>query len=321
LPAGPASAPSPTPPATDAAASAGQLPNFEFELSEDESLFARTVADTSWWRVARMLVILALATWAFLAKREAVRWASLAATLIVVGYIDGTFLSVSHITSGIWSGVDVYLRDLPLLLIVGFTLVTTLLWGRVFCGFLCPFGALQDLIDRVVPKRFKRALPQRVHDRALWVKYGLLAVIVLPALAGSQRSLYQYFEPFGTVFFLSPSPLFWSIAVAFLLASVIIPRFYCRYACPLGAALALGSLLSLRRIGRVEQCNHCKVCEQKCPTGAIRGPEIDFKECVRCNTCEIQLIEKRGVCRHDMEEIRPRLVQLEIRGGATVAES
>jgi polyferredoxin len=319
-PAGRASEPSPTPPATDAAASAGQLPNFEFEVSEDEGFLARTLADTSWWRVARLLAILALATWAFLAKREGLRWVSLAATLVVVGYVDGTFLSVSHITSGIWSGVDVYLRDLPLLLIVGFTLVTTLVWGRVFCGFLCPFGALQDLIDRVVPKRFKRALPQRVHDRALWVKYGLLAVIVLPALAGSQRSLYQYFEPFGTVFFLSPSPLFWSIAAAFLLASVIIPRFYCRYACPLGAALALGSLLSLRRIGRVEQCNHCKVCEQTCPTGAIRGPEIDFKECVRCNACEIQLIEKRGVCRHDMEEIRPRLVQLEARGAATVAD-
>jgi polyferredoxin len=101
---------------------------------------------------------------------------------------------------------------------------------------------------------------------------------------------------------------------------VIIPRFYCRYACPLGAALALGSLLSLRRIGRVEQCNHCNVCEQKCPTGAIRGPAIDFKECVRCNACEIQLIEKRGVCRHDMAEIRPRLVQLEARGAATVGD-
>ena len=91
-------------------------------------------------------------------------------------------------------------------------------------------------------------------------------------------SLYQYFEPFGTVFFLSSSLLFWTIAGAFLLASAVVPRFYCRYACPLGAALAITSLISLRRIGRVEHCDHCKVCEQKCPTGAIRGPDIDFKE-------------------------------------------
>jgi uncharacterized Fe-S center protein len=62
-------------------------------------------------------------------------------------------------------------------------------------------------------------------------------------------------------------------------------------------------------------CNfrRCKVCEQKCPTGAIDGPSIDFKECVRCSDCEIQLIERRGVCGHDMEEIRPRLVQVRMR--------
>ena len=102
------------------------------------------------------------------------------------------------------------------------------------------------------------------------------------------------------------------IAGAFILASVIVPRFYCRYACPLGAALAIASIISPKRIQRVEQCDHCLVCQQKCPTGAIEGPEIDFKECVRCNVCEVQLLEKAGVCRHDMEEVRPRLVQVKL---------
>ena len=60
----------------------------------------------------------------------------------------------------------------------------------------------------------------------------------------------------------------------------------------------------------MEQCEPCKVCEQKCPTGAIRGPVIDFKECVRCNICEIQLNERAGVCGHDMEDVRRRLVHL-----------
>jgi polyferredoxin len=142
------------------------------------------------------------------------------------------------------------------------------------------------------------------------VKYGVLALIVVPAIAGSRVSLYQYFEPFGTVFFLSPSLLLWTIALAFLAASVVIPRFYCRYACPLGAALGLLSFVSPRRIARVEQCTVCRVCEQKCPTGAIRREEIDFPECVRCNICEVQLRDRAGVCRHEMDEIRPRLVQI-----------
>ena len=109
-------------------------------------------------------------------------------------------------------------------------------------------------------------------------------------------------------------------ALAILIASARVPRFYCRYICPLGAALALGSLVSLNRIRRVEQCAHCKVCEQKCPTGAIRGDRVDFKECVRCNVCEIELLEKTGVCRHDMEMIRPRLVQLKTQTPAGLSD-
>ena len=284
--------------------------NFDFAEEEDESAVSLMLAQTRWSRVMGLLVILALATHAFLFKGRAVRWIALGATLVYLGWIDGGFLSVSHITSGIAGGPGVYLGDLAMLIMVVFTVLTTLLWGRVFCGFLCPFGALQDFIERVVPKRFHRRMPAPIHDRALYVKYGVLALIVIVAIFRSDLSIYGYFEPFGTVFFLSTSVLMWSIAGAFLLASVVIPRFYCRYACPLGAALGIASLVSIFRIPRVEQCDVCKVCEQSCPTGAIRGPDVDFKECVRCNVCETKLLVKAGVCRHDMDTVRSRLVQL-----------
>ncbi len=292
-----------------------QEPTLDFVLTEDESVLERILAGTVWSRVWMMAGILLLGLAAFVTKSPVVGLASTVATVVVLGFWDGGFLSVSHITGGIWAGVGVYLRDLPLLMIVLFTLFTTLIWGRVFCGFLCPFGALQDLLDRVVPKRWQRPVPDAVHDKAVWVKYLILAIVVIPPLLGSQLSLYQYFEPFGTVFFLSPSIGLWAIALGFIGASLVVPRFYCRYACPLGAALALGSVIALRRIPRVEHCTHCKVCEHACPVGAIRSAEIDFKECVRCNMCEVLLAEKAGVCQHDMDEIRPRLVQLEVSRG------
>jgi len=270
------------------------------------------LANTSWDRVALILLVLAFGMAAFFTKITLLRWVSLGVTLLVLGFVDGGFLSVSHITSAIWVGPSVFLDDLPLLLMVVFTVVTTLIWGRVFCGFLCPFGALQDFLDRFVPESWKRTPSTRAHRIGLWAKYLVLAIIVIPALAGSHVSFYEYFEPFGTVFFRSPSVLLWVIAGAFILASAIVPRFYCRYACPLGAALAVASVVSLKRIRRVEQCDHCLVCQQKCPTGAIEGPEINFRECVRCNVCEVQLIEKAGVCRHEMEEIRPRLIQVKL---------
>ncbi len=285
---------------------------FDFTLIQEETLLERMLANTSWTRVALILLVLAFGMAAFFTKITLLRWVSLGVTLVVLGFVDGGFLSVSHITSAIWVGPSVFLEDLPLLLMVVFTVVTTLIWGRVFCGFLCPFGALQDFLDRIIPESWKRTPSTRAHRMGLRAKYLVLAIIVIPALAGSHVSFYEYFEPFGTVFFRSPSILLWVIAGGFILASAIVPRFYCRYACPLGAALAIVSVVSPKRIRRVEQCDHCMVCQQKCPTGAIEGPKIDFKECVRCNVCEVQLIEKAGVCGHEMEEIRPRLIQVKL---------
>jgi ferredoxin len=286
----------------------------DFAGEEDETVLARTLGQTSWVRFGLLVLLLALAMAAFFSKRVGLRWLVLGGTLIVLGFGGVGFLSVSHITSAIKVGPAVFLEDLPLLLFVTFTVLTTLLWGRVFCGHLCPFGALQDFLDRIIPERFKRQLPAGVHRRALLVKYGVLALVIVPAVAGSNASVFEYVEPFGTVFFLSPSIGLWTIAAALLLASAMVPRFYCRYACPLGASLALASILSPLRIRRVEQCTVCKVCEQDCPTGAITGPTIDFKECVRCNVCETNLIERTGVCGHDMADVRSQLVQLQVRG-------
>ena len=285
-----------------------------FEDFEDETALSGLLLETRWAPVVRLILLLALVLYAFFAKREWVRGVTLAMTLIYLGFFDGGFLSVSHIASGFAVGPAFYIRDMALLVMVGFTVITTLLWGRVFCGFLCPFGALQDLITGLVPRRLQRALPRRIHDRAIYIKYGILLLIVGLAAAPAHIGVYQYFEPFGTVFYWSTSPLLWSIAGGFLVASAVVPRFYCRYACPLGGALGVASLVSIFRIRRVGQCVPCKVCQTACPTGAIRGPEIDFKECVRCNDCEIKLLTKAGVCRHSMDVVRSRLVHLETSG-------
>jgi len=318
-PAGGVSAAQPAPAIADAGAPADQAGlglDFDFEAEEEESAFSVMLAQTRWSRVVGLLIILGLALNAFIFKGVAARWVALGGTLVYLGWVDGGFLSISHITSGIAGGPGVYLGDLAMLVMIIFTVVTTVLWGRVFCGFLCPFGALQDFIEWVVPKRFQRKVPTQVHDRAIYIKYGILALILVTALINSDLSIYGYFEPFGTVFFMSSNVLMWTIAGSVLLASAVIPRFYCRYACPLGAALGVASFVSFFRIPRVKQCDVCKVCEQSCPTGAISGPDVDFKECVRCNVCEVKLLTKAGVCKHDMEEIQPRLVQLQPPVGA-----
>jgi len=292
----------------------------EFVLSEEEllaarlenaSLLTRLRLDPPWGvvpmiDVVLLFALLALVMTAFLTKKESLRWAALTATLFYLGFYKNGFLSVSHITSVIKLGPEALTSNLTTLIIATFTIITTLIWGRVFCSSLCPFGAVQDFIARFSPKKWRIKVPQKIHDNALYIKYGILALILVTAMVNANLSIFQYFEPFGTLFFFSPSVLLWVILIAILAACFVIERFYCRYVCPLGAALGIVSMVSPLRIKRVPQCTMCKVCEQACPTGAIRAEKIDFKECVRCDVCEGKLIELAGTCRHSMDEIGRR---------------
>ena len=259
-----------------------------------------------WTETALLLLLLTVAMTAFVQKDARLRWVALLSTFVYLGFFNGTFLSVSHITNFIKQGPGLFLNDLPLLILVVFTLVTTVFWGRVFCSSLCPFGALQDIIERIVPRRWRRNLPQWLHDRALWLKYVILAGLITMAVAYAELSVFQYFEPFGTLFYQSQSLLLWAILSLFIVGSIFIPRFYCRYACPLGASLGVISIAAFWKIKRVPQCEVCKVCEMACPTGAIRMQAIDFKECVRCDVCESKLIRQVGVCKHSVESVRAR---------------
>lgn len=289
-------------------------------LSEDEiadierwenSAIRQFLADppwgvTAWEKVVIIGLIFALVLIAFFTKNAKWRWAALLSTLVYLGFMEAGFLSVAHITGVLTQGPSAFLNNLPVTMIVVFTLVTTLIWGRVFCSSLCPFGAVQDIITKLTPRAVRIKLPKipvAIHEKALYIKYGILAFIILMAVVFNNVQIFQYFEPFGTLFFLSGSVVLFAILAAFLLASFVIPRFYCRYVCPLGAALGVISLVAPKRIKRVPQCELCTVCEKSCPTGAIKREKIDFKECVRCDVCEDKLIKKAGTCRHDMSKI------------------
>ena len=307
------------PPLPLALAQGAELPP-EFSVFDEDDIALTTGANRLSYllesappmQTGALLVLLALVSISFATKNSTLRWTTLACTLIYLGWIDGGFLSISHITNVIKQGPSMFLTDLPTLIIVVFTVVTTVFWGRVFCSSLCPFGALQDFIARILPRHFQKDLPRAVHNAAIYIKYAVLAFLLLMAVAYADLSLFQYFEPFGTIFYFSQSVLLWVILCAFLAGSVFISRFYCRYACPLGAALGVVSLVSPFRIKRVRQCIYCKVCEHSCPTGAIRGPKIDFKECVRCDDCESKLIHKAGVCKHPVDEVRSRIKHPEL---------
>ena len=179
--------------------------------------------------------------------------------------------------------------------------------GRFICGWLCPFGLVQDLLHKIKAKRLK--VPAKL-DRALrYVKYGMLAVMVilLPMFltndfAMGQPFFCQYVCPSGTLLggipLLAANPglraaigfLFsWKmgILIAVLVLSVFIYRPFCKYLCPLGAVYALFNKISFYRI-RLDKgkCVNCKACERACHMQVPVTQSPNHAECIRCGACK-----------------------------------
>ena len=199
---------------------------------------------------------------------------------------------------------DTFLMD-PLIFLLWFAVAAALLfWGRgAYCGWLCPFGALQELSNKLA--RLVRIpqirLPWGLHERLWALKY----VIFLGLFGASLYSLdlaerYAEVEPFKTAIILKfarplPYVLF---ALAMLLPGLFIERFYCRYVCPLGGGLAIPARLHMFRwLKRYRECgNPCQRCATDCPVEAIHPTgEINPNECISCLNCQV-LYQDHGRC-------------------------
>jgi polyferredoxin len=172
-----------------------------------------------------------------------------------------------------------------------FAVVTTVLWGRIYCGRICAFGAFTQLVDAVVPARWQVRVPDWLERRASYVKYGILIAAIGYYVATRQIGFYRYIEPFW-MFTRIGTPVLWTMLAVLLIASIFVRNLYCRFLCPLGAALGLVSLLTVFKIKRWSECGQCKLCEKECEWGAIRKRKIVLAECVRCDDCEILYADK-----------------------------
>jgi polyferredoxin len=108
--------------------------------------------------------------------------------------------------------------------------------------------------------------------------------------------VYRYVEPFW-MFGLSESAAMWAGLGVLLIATVFVRNAYCRFLCPVGAALGLMSYLTVFRIKRWSECGTCRICQKACEWGAIDGPRILVTECVRCDDCE-RLYADEAKCPH-----------------------
>ncbi|PXX92570.1 ferredoxin [Marinobacter vulgaris] len=231
------------------------------------------------------------------------RWGFLFFTLFFIGFYAQGQLSVVNIYTlflSIWDGfsLNVFLMDPVLFILWTYTFITLFIWGRgLFCGWLCPFGALQEMAAWLGEKlKFRQIkVSDKWHRRLIVLKYPILLVLVGTAFYSLElaEKLVEV-EPFKTsitLFFVRSWP-FVVYAVGLLVIGMFIHKFYCRYLCPLGAGLAvLGKLRLFSWLDRVELCGKpCQHCKNSCGINAIRKDgRIDYNECIQCLECVVIL--------------------------------
>ncbi len=201
-----------------------------------------------------------------------------------------TFLGAA---SGDWDW-GLFLSD-PVLFVSWIMLaITTLIWGRgVFCGWVCPYGAMAELLFKLGRKLKlpELELPDRIHLKLRYLRYGVFLALAAAFLWSSELGeRLAEIEPFKSTFFVPlwtrhPGLIAWWLAL--FAASLTTYRPFCRYVCPLGAALAIPSSVRLSGPYRREFCSKCKICTRGCEPRAIRPDgTIDPRECLNCWECE-----------------------------------
>jgi len=247
--------------------------------------------------------ILILAFVSFRRKSLPLKYVTLVAAVGYMGFAKSQLISITNIFSVLDWNWPIFRYNLAWYLLAAITLVSTVLWGRVYCGRICAFGAFTQLVDAILPDRWRVNIPRAIERRASWIKYGILASVIAYFLITRDPLIYPYVEPFWMFGLHLRTPVLLTLLGSLLITTVFVRNAYCRFLCPLGAFLGIVSNLTVFRIKRWSECNTCRICEKTCEWGAIRGPKIVMTECVRCDDCE-RLYEDTKKCPHHLILIR-----------------
>lgn len=245
------------------------------------------------------IIMMGLTTYLIINEKLSTKlqWAFYLATLIIGGLILGAIPSavmpIQQILAVIGLGLP-FLVIIPMIIILALLLVSTLFIGRMFCGYACPVGAMQELASKVNFKndvkkqkkvKYKVDVPQKYTNLIRWGFFGLLIVAALVW----NMALLQLINPFlGINSFRNPGVVVAVIPIITLIAilalSFFLYRPWCRILCPFGALTGITARFSRYKYVRTEKCTDCGLCEQICPTNEA-GSDSKKGECYFCQRC------------------------------------
>ena len=243
-----------------------------------------------------LVVFFTFAYISFRRKSVPLKYATLVASVAYMGFYKSSLISITDVFRLMQADLPLFRSTLTWYLLAGVTVVTTVLFGRFYCGRVCAFGALTQLMDAVLPARLRFEVPRAIELRAAWIKFALLGSVLVYFLVTKDITIYRFVEPFWMFTLVGTTPMWIGVGVL-LVASVFVRNAYCRFLCPVGATLGIISNLTIFKIKRWSECSTCRLCQKTCEWGAIQGGKILVTECVRCDDCE-RLYADEQKCPH-----------------------
>lgn len=221
-------------------------------------------------------------------------------TLMTVGFVlIGLYMAAPPSVTQILTLISVVLGSVswelflaaPLIFILWiFIAGVSLIWGRgVFCGWVCPYGSMSELMNKIAQKL---KIPQKEFPKKLvYLRYVVLFLLIAVFLWDATKGeIMAEVEPFKSTFLVLPwkrSVGLFAWWIILFVASIFTFRPFCRYLCPLGAALSIYGSARVSPPRRREFCGSCKICTKLCESKAFRPDgTIDPRECLSCMECE-----------------------------------
>jgi len=236
------------------------------------------------WQDLAFIIYLLLVCLSVLRRSVFLRVFFLLFVVFYFGFYKNLFISVFNFVQAYQVGIPHFREAIIWYILLGVSFLGALVVGRFYCGWLCPFGALQEVLSRTNLPRVN--VPFTLNKSLLKIKYGLLIAAIFVFFFFKRDYLFRI-EPFIYIFnpgFLSP---FFYYGIFVLIISLFIPRFFCRYLCFVGAFLAVLSKVSVVKYKIRCKEDNCSICRRRCPVGVIdKENNIMDYECIRCNRCQ-----------------------------------
>ncbi len=238
------------------------------------------------------LALLSLALSALFLRNTFLRWITLISGFIYFGLMTQTMLSITQIANVGLGNIPDFTKTPLWFMTLGMAFFAALLVGRLYCGSLCPFAFLQEILNKTVRRQKLPSL--KIHHRVKMFKY-IFLFLILGICFTTGRPSAADMEPFVTLFAAQGTKLAWGLVGFMLILAIFYHRFWCVYLCPVGALTGLFSKISFFKIKADPACTQCGTCVSRCPTRAIelirptqeshKGLTINESECILCGKC------------------------------------